>query len=242
MTRSRSASQLSDQPNSPFPAEVSPPAPQMATPKPSLARSNSASTPSEVTGRPRRRSSLSERYPGDMSHRPLDMIRRDNRAADKAPRLKSSVAPEDGSELGSNNPFADPKHKRKSSKKGFTDTIDRLDHTAFGGAYHHAGPYDAALAGRNTNPLYSPLEAVKDSNTEAIRATPRDYIIDSATKQVPLQGTAGLPPGVPHPRTGEVLDYEEGTDLMREPHAGGGPYKRWPGLVSKSFHRLWRQT
>jgi len=32
--------------------------------------------------------------------------------------------------------------------------------------------------------------------------------------------------------SGRIMDYEEGADLMREPDADGGAYKRWPGVVS----------
>lgn len=159
----------------------------------------------------RRSSSLRERHPGDLSHRPLDMIRREARAADRAPHRP-------------------PRASRR--QPAFIDTIDSLDTTGVNGApFHHSGPYDAALAGLNTNKLYSPLEAVRDSNMAALRATPREYINDSLTKHVPLQGIATVPPGE-RDMAGRVMRYEEGADLMREPDAGGGPYKRWQGIVS----------
>jgi hypothetical protein len=31
---------------------------------------------------------------------------------------------------------------------------------------------------------------------------------------------------------GRPMTYEEGADLMREPDAPGGAYKRWAGIVS----------
>lgn len=156
-----------------------------------------------------RSGSLSARYPGDMSHRPLDMLKRDHRAADRVPHLRT------------------PHHKQPS------DTIDSLDHTGpVPGAYHHAGPYDAALASRNSNKLYSPLEAVKDTNTEAIKATPREYIQDSLTKHVPLQGTAVVPPGMKD-WSGRTMQYQEGADLMRDADAPGGAYKRYDFI---SYH------
>ncbi|KLU88579.1 hypothetical protein MAPG_07565 [Magnaporthiopsis poae ATCC 64411] len=150
----------------------------------------------------RRSGSLTQRFPGDMSHRPLDMIKRDVRAADRAPHLRKTRLPD-------------------------TDTIDGLD--TIGGTYHHGGPYDATLISRNTNKMYSPVEAVKDSNMEALKATPKEYINDSLVKHVPLQGTAMIPPGGVD-MTGNVMRYEEGADLMREPDAPGGAYKRWDGI------------
>ncbi|PHH76010.1 hypothetical protein CDD83_4326 [Cordyceps sp. RAO-2017] len=143
-----------------------------------------------------------------MSDRPLDRIRADARAADR--RLK---------------------HQRRRTA-GYTDCIDRLD--TIGPAYHHAGPFDAALASRNAgNPRYSPLAAVHDSNMEAIRATPRENLIDALSRHVPLQGTASVPPGA-RDMSGNLMDYAEGADLMREPDAAGGAYKRWAGIVSLS--------
>ncbi|KAF2648751.1 hypothetical protein K491DRAFT_612119 [Lophiostoma macrostomum CBS 122681] len=147
-----------------------------------------------------RGSSLRERYPGDTSHRPLDVIRKDTKTAHRTHHLR---------------------------KKNFTgaDTIDRLDRSTFG-MYHHEGPYDAANLSRNKDWKHSPVAAVADSNNEALRATPRENIVDAVTKHRPLEGVANLPPGVPD-RFGRVLNYEEGADLQREP---GGDYKRWPGV------------
>ena len=61
---------------------------------------------------------------------------------------------------------------------------------------------------------------------EALKATPREYINDSLTKHVPLQGTSIVPPGMAD-WNGQVMDYKEGADLMREPDAAGGAYKRY---------------
>lgn len=146
---------------------------------------------------------LAHRYPGDMSHRPLDSAKRDTRAAERT-------------------------HRRGASLHN-TDVIDALD--TIGGTYHHGGPYDATLASRNVNKKYSPLAAVQRSNEEAIRATPREFIQDSLEHHVPLQGVAIIPPGGVDPR-GRVMDYEEGADLMREEDAPGGAYKRWAEVVS----------
>ncbi|EOA89038.1 uncharacterized protein SETTUDRAFT_168242 [Exserohilum turcica Et28A] len=144
--------------------------------------------------------SLKARYPGDKSHRPLDQLRHDEKVAHRAP------------------------HLRKKNFQG-ADVIDRLDKTSIG-RYHHEGPYDAASIARNRDTRYSPLAAVKDSNEEALRATPRENIIDSIQRHRPLEGVANIPPGMAD-RFGRVLDYEEGADLQREP---GGDYRRWPGV------------
>ncbi|OAA80944.1 Pal1 cell morphology [Akanthomyces lecanii RCEF 1005] len=142
---------------------------------------------------------LIQRFPGDMTHRPLDMIRRETRAADRRHRKRFSEA----------------------------DTIDLLDNV--GPTYHHDGPYDATLASRNMNKMYSPVEAVKDSNMAALRATPDEFIQDSLIHHRPLQGTGTIPSGGVDAR-GNRLSYEEGADLMREPDAPGGAYRRYPDV------------
>ncbi|ERS96685.1 hypothetical protein HMPREF1624_06894 [Sporothrix schenckii ATCC 58251] len=119
------------------------------------------------------------------------------------------------------------KHRSRHSRP-YADTIDSLDRVG-GVVYHHEGPYDATLAAVNRNKKKSPLEAVKDSNNEALKATPREYIQDSLSKHVPLQGTSNIPSGMPD-RNGNVLHYEEGADLMREPDAPGGAYRRYDFL------------
>ncbi|KAH7319329.1 hypothetical protein BKA65DRAFT_514345 [Rhexocercosporidium sp. MPI-PUGE-AT-0058] len=149
----------------------------------------------------RRGSSLGERFPGDMSHRPLDQLRKETKAANRSPHLRKKHIPG-------------------------ADSIDRLDKSMMGGLYHHEGPYDATLMSRNTNVKYAPVDAVKSTNEEALKATPKEYIKDSLTKHVPLQGTSVIPPGF-EDFSGKRMDYEEGADLMREPDAAGGAYKRW---------------
>lgn len=136
-----------------------------------------------------------------MSHRPLDIIKKETRAADRSHK---------------------PRHVPE------TDTIDRLD--TIGGTYHHGGPYDATLASRNMRKKYSPVAAVQDSNEEAIRATPREYIQDSLQRHIPLQGIATIPSGETD-MSGNIMRYQEGADLMREADAPGGAYKRWEGLI-----------
>ena len=114
------------------------------------------------------------------------------------------------------------------------DIIDQLDHCSIGGAYHHGGPYDAALPSHNLDSQLSPMAALRESNLEALRATPANFIYDSLVKQVPLQGTATIPPGFLD-YNGNLMQYKEGADLMRDPDAPGGPYKRYPGIVSRPF-------
>ncbi|KAI9806917.1 MAG: hypothetical protein M1833_002575 [Piccolia ochrophora] len=147
----------------------------------------------------RRGSSLSSRFPGDQSHQPLEIIRRESKRAHRSPHLKKKHLPG-------------------------PDTIDQLDKV--GGTYHHGGPYDAALLVRNTSFESSPLEAVRGTNKEALRATPKANIKDSLDSHRPLDGVAIVPPGM-HDYSGELMDYKEGPNMMIE---NGGNYKRWPGL------------
>ena len=157
---------------------------------------------STTDGHRRRASSLTERFPGDQSHRPLDMIKRDAKLANRHP------------------------HLRKKHIVG-SDTIDRMD--SFGG-FHHEGPYDATLLARNTSSVHSPVQAVSATNEEALRATPQEMIKDSVEKHRPLDGVAMVPPGV-EDRYGNVYSYQEGTDMMIENSPEGGAYRRWPGVV-----------
>lgn len=153
--------------------------------------------------RRRRGSSLKERYPGDNSHQPLDIIRRDSRKAYRSP------------------------HLNKRSIPG-ADMIDRLDPAIGGVAYHHEGPYDAALLSRNRNEKNAPIKALEDSNAEALKATPQENIKDAVERHKPLDGVAVVPPGH-QDRFGRTYNYEEGADLMHEPGSGDAGYKRWTG-------------
>lgn len=148
---------------------------------------------------------MKERYPGDKSHQPLDVIRRDSKKAYRSPHL----------------------HKR--SIPG-ADSIDRLDPAIGGIAYHHEGPYDAALMSRNRDPKNAPIGALETSNAEALKATPRENIKDAVERHKPLDGVAAVPPGQ-EDRFGRVYKYEEGADLMHEPSSADAGYKRWPGKV-----------
>ena len=154
-------------------------------------------------GHRRRGSSLSQRYPGDQSHRPLDTIKKETKAANRHP------------------------HLRKKHIVG-SDSIDRMDTL---GNFHHEGPYDATLLARNMSSTNSPVEAVRTTNQEALRATPQEMVKDSVEKHRPLDGVAMIPPGT-EDRYGNVYNYDEGTDMMIEDSPGGGAYKRWPGVVT----------
>lgn len=173
------------------------------TKPPTHGHRSSSSTSAHPAGHRRSGSSLGGRFPGDMSHRPLEVIRKEAKMADRAP------------------------HLRKKHRPG-ADTIDALD-DSMDMAYHHEGPYDATLLARNTSYTSSPVAATMNTNQEAIKATPKEFIRDTLDKHVPLQGTAVIPSGMPG-IDGRIMDYEEGTDLMRDPSAGGGAYKRWEGV------------
>ena len=146
----------------------------------------STANPSSTTDRPRR-SFLLSRSEGDQSHRPLEIIRRDTKLANRAPHLRR-------------------KHHVGS------DTIDSLD--SVGGGYHHEGPFDATLLARNTAFASSPIAAVQDTNSETLKATPQEMVYDSIRTHRPLDGVAMFPPGVPG-RDGKTYQYEE-TNLMVE--------------------------
>ncbi|KJZ73735.1 hypothetical protein HIM_06853 [Hirsutella minnesotensis 3608] len=147
-----------------------------------------------------------QRSPLGMSERPLDAIRAEARMADR--------------------------RSRQCKRATYTDCIDRLD--TIGSSYHHGGPYDAARPCNNLVEKYSPLAAVRESNMEAIRATPAENVIDSLQKSVPLQGTATIAAGATDMR-GNVMEYSEGTNLTKEAEASGGASKRWAGVVSSAF-------
>lgn len=123
--------------------------------------------------------------------------------------------------------------RRPKQKRYIADTIDRLDTTGIGGAYHHGGPYDAALPSFNLNRKFSPLAATKDGNRAAWEATPREAQLDALLQGRPLDGVGVIPPGH-RAMNGQIMEYEEGPDLMRDMEPGGGAYKRWPGIVGLS--------
>jgi hypothetical protein len=144
------------------------------------------SSPSSPVTRRSRGKSLTERYPGDMSHRPLAMLKQDAKTVHRSP------------------------HLRKPSIPG-VDTIDALD-TVPGGDYHHEGPFDATLASRNMNSKLSPVAAVAETNALALEATPPEKIRDALRGHRPLDGVAAVPSGE-RDRNGRFYEYEE-TNLM----------------------------
>ncbi|KAL2831800.1 hypothetical protein BDW59DRAFT_169625 [Aspergillus cavernicola] len=103
------------------------------------------------------------------------------------------------------------------------DIIDRLD-TAARFSYHHEGPYDAVYPERNKDSSQSPLDALRESNAEALKATPYHKIADSINRQRPLDGVAYYPPGHTD-NEGQTYDYEEGYNMMTD----YGNFARFPG-------------
>lgn len=93
--------------------------------------------------------------------------------------------------------------------------------------YHHEGPYDAVYPECNVCRDHSPLEAVKDSNEEALRATPLHKIIDSVANHRPLDGVAFYPPGTTDPE-GQTYNYTESNNVMSVTE---GNFQRTPGMV-----------
>lgn len=105
--------------------------------------------------------------------------------------------------------------------------IDRLDNVG-GFSYHHEGPYDATYRAKNTSKKHGPVYALKHSNEAALKATPRDKIIDSLEGRRPLDGVAFFPPGTTD-RDGQKYDYQEEYGMTNE---DPGDYKPWPRTVS----------
>lgn len=116
-------------------------------------------------------------------------------------------------------------HHRRSSRVR-PDIIDQLDDIE-GGLYHHEGPYDAACRERNSSLKQSPIDALKVTNEEALKATPHENVMDSITKRRPLDGVAYYPPGSTD-RNGQMYNYDEGYNMMTEDR---GNFRRWPGVV-----------
>ncbi|KAL4872271.1 hypothetical protein BDV12DRAFT_183217 [Aspergillus spectabilis] len=113
---------------------------------------------------------------------------------------------------------------RRVSQLVTPDIIDRLD-TAAVSSYHHEGPYDAVYPERNKHSGYSPIEALRESNAEALKATPYHKIADSIERHRPLDGVAFFPPGHTD-QEGQKYDYAEGYNMMTD----YGNFARCPGL------------
>ncbi|KAL5336716.1 hypothetical protein BJX70DRAFT_371811 [Aspergillus crustosus] len=114
--------------------------------------------------------------------------------------------------------------RRRVSQLVTPDIIDRLD-TAAVSSYHHEGPYDAVYPERNKHSDISPIEALRESNAEALKATPYHKIADSIERHRPLDGVAYFPPG--HiDNEGQTYDYAEGYNMMTD----YGNFARNPGM------------
>ncbi|KAL4894955.1 hypothetical protein BDV59DRAFT_174191 [Aspergillus ambiguus] len=117
-----------------------------------------------------------------------------------------------------------PARYHRNSQLVNPDVIDRLDDAA-DFHYHHEGPYDAVYAEKNHISKLSPVEAVRESNAEALKATPSDKIRDCLDSHRPLDGVAYYPPGTTD-REGQTYVYEEGPNMMNE----FGNFMRCPGM------------
>ncbi|OAX77507.1 hypothetical protein ACJ72_08193 [Emergomyces africanus] len=130
-------------------------------------------------------------------------------------------------------PFASAQHSRTRPRPNSTylppDVIDFLDDiTPF--HYHHEGPYDAASPYRNRSRQNSnPIDALKITNQEALKATPPGKLEDSIRHSRPLDWVAYYPPGSTDPE-GNTYDYEEGWNMMAEEDRETSPISRRPGM------------
>lgn len=135
--------------------------------------------------------------------------------------------PVDDSEVDeSTNPYRRRHHPSSGRTRVRPDVIDRLD-TVGDYQFHHEGPYDPVYPERNQNSKKSPIEALRESNEQALRATPIDKILDCIERHRPLDGVAFFPPGHTD-REGQMYDYEEGTNMVAEEY---GNFVRVPGFV-----------
>lgn len=119
-------------------------------------------------------------------------------------------------------------HHHHRMSRVYPDIIDQLDNVG-SVQYHHEGPYDAVYPERNRCSLGSPIEALKESNEETLRATPMYKIVDSIRHHRPLDGVAYYPPGTTDPE-GHTYQYTEGDNMMAEIE---GNFVRAPGMVSE---------
>ncbi|KAL1967197.1 hypothetical protein VTN77DRAFT_3488 [Rasamsonia byssochlamydoides] len=116
------------------------------------------------------------------------------------------------------------RHQQRMSRVN-PDIIDQLDNVS-AVQYHHEGPYDAVYPERNRCSLQSPIDALKESNEETLRATPMYKIMDSIRHGRPLDGVAFYPPGTTDPE-GHTYQYTEGDNMMTEIE---GNFIRSPGM------------
>jgi hypothetical protein len=127
----------------------------------------------------------------------------------------------------SRRPHSSHHHRHHRRSRVNPDIIDQLDNVSTV-QYHHEGPYDAVYPERNRCSQRSPIDALKESNEETLRATPMYKIIDSIKSHRPLDGVAYYPPGTTDPE-GHTYQYSEGDNMMTEIN---GNFIRTPGIVS----------
>ncbi|EAW15192.1 uncharacterized protein ACLA_058540 [Aspergillus clavatus NRRL 1] len=182
-----------------------------ASPTPSLSSSSSAR---KSVKRQRSSSLPSVQWNGQLEHHPPHPRRAQNVPPSYYPHNRQNSP---------RGPRPHPKYPRQSLLVN-PDIIDRLDDVGFF-QYHHEGPYDAVYAERNHDSKCSPIEALRESNEEALKATPKDKIADCLQSHRPLDGVAFYPPGTTD-KTGKTYEYEEGVNMMND----YGNFTRCPGL------------
>jgi hypothetical protein len=92
--------------------------------------------------------------------------------------------------------FDGPLARSRQSSVLASDVIDRLAHIAGPPhIFHHEGPFDAAHPSRRQS-LYPPIDALIESNAQALAATPIDSIMRVLNQHHPIDGTASIRPGM----------------------------------------------
>lgn len=158
---------------------------------------------------------------------PLNRERSGSEPSVSLPDSREHHPPEPRERRESTNPFLRRRNKGyRHSCMVYPDVIDRLD-TVGDYQYHHEGPYDAVYPERNRVSVHSPLEAVRESNEEALKATPLDKVVDSVERHRPLDGTAHFASGA-EDRGGNTYEYVEGQNMTMNDY---GNFVRFPGLV-----------
>ncbi|PWY80546.1 hypothetical protein BO70DRAFT_292833 [Aspergillus heteromorphus CBS 117.55] len=176
----------------------------------------SPSTSHRTLNRQRSTSFPSVYYPGSPEHHPVEPPQGRKESPPSRHRSRHH-------RRGSPSTSSQPTRYSRHSLLVNPDVIDRLDSASIL-QYHHEGPYDAVYPERNYDTKQSPVEALKDSTAEALKATPMDKISDCMDSHRPLDGVAFYPPGHTD-LEGRTYEYEEGTNMMNE----YGNFMRCPG-------------
>ncbi|RAH66233.1 uncharacterized protein BO66DRAFT_414490 [Aspergillus aculeatinus CBS 121060] len=176
---------------------------------------SSSPAPARTLNRQRSTSFPSVHYSGSPEHQPVDQRRR-----------KASPSRRHRSQRHARTQSHQPRFSRNSQLVN-PDVIDRLDDAGVY-QYHHEGPYDAVYPERNVIDKLSPVAALRESNAEALKATPHDKIVDCLDSHRPLDGVAHYPPGHTDPQ-GHTYEYEEGNNMMND----YGNFMRCPGMKFK---------